>query len=740
MIGRTLSHFKITAKLGEGGMGEVYLAEDTSLKRKVALKVLPSDLASSQERLERFQREAETLAALDHPNIVTIHTVEEAEGVRFLTMQLVEGKPLSELISKGGMPLERIFEIATPLADAMAAAHEKGVVHRDLKPSNIMVTDEGRVKILDFGLAKLRGETATPEASQLPTEALTGEGRILGTMPYMSPEQLEGKEVDRRSDIFSLGVVLYEMATGERPFQGDSSISLITSIMRDKPPEVDSLRRDLPHHLGRVIRRCLQKKPENRYQAARDVLNELRDLKEEVQGSAVDEVPPRQSTSGAPARRSLVAVFIVVGLVVLGLGAYRLYRGSQISSGSVDPALSAAAAWRQSLKTADARLQFQQGLHYRQRGYSQANLQLAEQSFRRAVALEPDNPFIKGELAALLAEIQQDYPVKERQAELEKLADEALLTNPSLAGPWLARAYSFFADNRMEEALDASRRAQKADTNDYRGHLIAGRSLAKMGLVDDALEEIRAGLHKEGATIPSQFTMANLLSRAGRTDEAIVEYRKILRINPGHTSTLTNLAQEYLRVGRYSDSIPLSKRTLELQPDDEMAATNLGTAYYFLDRMPEAVEAYLLSDRLDPEDPINAYNLGDAYTKLGEEGVAREWYLKAADRSDNKIDAGGSRNRFLPLKQLALAKAGRREEAISGMELFVENSPDDVVALFTAASVHAVAGNRGSVLAYAERALRAGCPRQEFLQQPEFEAFREDAEFLQLLERDFDVP
>jgi serine/threonine protein kinase len=296
-------------------MGEVYLAEDTTLKRQVALKVLPAELAASQERLERFQREAETLAALDHPNIVTIYTVEAAglragrpttedstETIRFLTMQLVEGKRLSDLISKGGMPLERIFEIAIPLADALAAAHEKGVIHRDLKPGNIMVTDEGRVKVLDFGLAKLRPELDAGEATSLPTEPLTAEGRILGTVPYMSPEQLEGREIDARTDIFSLGVILHEMASGERPFRGDSSISIITSIIRDTPEEIDTLRTELPHHLARIIRHCLEKEPRRRYQSALDVSNELEDLKTE---SASGEVW-RVRTSPPSRRRAML--------------------------------------------------------------------------------------------------------------------------------------------------------------------------------------------------------------------------------------------------------------------------------------------------------------------------------------------------------------------------------------------------------------------------------------------------
>ena len=342
MVGRTLGHYEIIEPLGAGGMGEVYRARDTTLKREVALKVLPQEVTSSQERLERFQREAEALAALDHPNIVTIHTVEEAGGVRFLTMQLVEGEQLSEVIPEGGMPLARIFDIAIPLADALTTAHDQGIVHRDLKPANIMVSDDGRVRVLDFGLAKLREQAAgVAGQSELPTvgEAapLTEEGRILGTMPYMSPEQLEGKDVDSRSDIFSLGAVVYEMATGERPFRGDTPVSLISSIVKDEPRSVDAVRADLPHHLGRIVRRCLEKDRERRFQRVKEIRNELEDLRTEAISGTLDEPSPMI----APPRRTLRRVARVAGLaalaVLIAVAGLYLYRGwvSRLGSGDI---------------------------------------------------------------------------------------------------------------------------------------------------------------------------------------------------------------------------------------------------------------------------------------------------------------------------------------------------------------------------------------------------------------------
>jgi serine/threonine protein kinase len=296
MIGRTLAHYRINAAIGAGGMGEVYRATDTKLNREIALKILPLDMARDPERLARFQREARTVAALNHPNIVTIYSVEEAEGVHFLTMELVEGRSLKDCITEGGMPVEQIVEIARALGEALAAAHEKGIMHRDLKPANVMVTEDGRVKALDFGIAKeiqLDGGGAT-----LTSADNTQAGVVMGTPAYMSPEQITGRVLDHRTDIFSLGVMLHEMATGQRPFVGRSPAEQISAVLNDTPPLVTDVRSDLPSDLARIIRRCLEKDPRHRVQTARDVGNEFRDLgkslsrKEGASGST-----PRAATS-----------------------------------------------------------------------------------------------------------------------------------------------------------------------------------------------------------------------------------------------------------------------------------------------------------------------------------------------------------------------------------------------------------------------------------------------------------
>jgi eukaryotic-like serine/threonine-protein kinase len=295
LIGQTVSHYRILDKIGAGGMGEVYRATDTKLGRNVALKVLPADMARDPDRLARFEREARSVAALNHPHIVTLHSVEEAEGVHFLTMELVEGQSLDHCIPEGGLPVQQIVEIAGALADALAAAHGKGIVHRDLKPANVMVTEEGRVKVLDFGLAK-EIRAANSSDATMTSAGHTEVGLVMGTPRYMSPEQIAGRAVDHRSDIFSLGVLLYEMATGRRPFTGTSSAELASAILRDTPPLVTDLRANLPADLARIIQRCLEKGAADRFQSARDIRNELRGINT---GNAEASPPSRTTTTGS---------------------------------------------------------------------------------------------------------------------------------------------------------------------------------------------------------------------------------------------------------------------------------------------------------------------------------------------------------------------------------------------------------------------------------------------------------
>ncbi len=317
MIGKTLVHYEILEKIGAGGMGEVYRARDTSLGRDVAVKILPAEMAESAERRTRFQREASVIAALKHPNIVTIHSVEEDQGVHFITMELVEGQTLAERIPDEGLALAEFLNVAIPLSDALASAHGQGIVHRDLKPANIMFDTGDRVKILDFGLAKLT-EEVSEDGATVTSAGQTMAGQMVGTLAYMSPEQAEGTNVDHRSDIFSLGIVLYQMATGTQPFQGPTFVSTLSAILKDTPPPIVDRNQSLPGALGDLVERCLAKEPGDRYQSAA----ELRDDLQAIQLTTISGISPGVPASlGSTLKRPRVLIPIamaVLALAVLG--------------------------------------------------------------------------------------------------------------------------------------------------------------------------------------------------------------------------------------------------------------------------------------------------------------------------------------------------------------------------------------------------------------------------------------
>ena len=273
--GTTLGPYHVTAKIGEGGMGEVYRARDTKLDRDVALKVLPHAFTDDPDRLARFEREAKVLASLNHPNIGGIHGLEESEGIKALVLEYIEGPTLAERIKQGPIPVDEALPIATQIAEALEAAHEQGIIHRDLKPANVKVKDDGTVKVLDFGLAKaFQPDASDANMSQSPTISLTAAatqmGMVIGTAAYMAPEQARGKQVDRRADIFAFGVVLYEMLTGQRPFQGED-VSLTLAAVMTFDPDLDLLPETLSATLKTYLARCLAKDPKERVRDIGDV-------------------------------------------------------------------------------------------------------------------------------------------------------------------------------------------------------------------------------------------------------------------------------------------------------------------------------------------------------------------------------------------------------------------------------------------------------------------------------------
>ncbi len=273
-MGRTLSHYELLEEIGKGGMGVVYRARDTRLDRFVAIKLLPPEQTANPDRKRRFVQEAKAASALNHPNIVTIHEIDANDGADFIVMEHVDGSPLNRLIPEHGLPVVQALSYAVQIADALAAAHAAGIVHRDIKPGNIMVTTAARVKVLDFGLAKLLEQTGSEDAT-ITAEAATRAGVIVGTVAYASPEQIEAKPVDARTDVFSFAAVFYEMLTGHRPFQGESQLSTMAAILRDRPEPLAANRAGVPREVSRILDRCLEKNRESRYPSAVELRDDL---------------------------------------------------------------------------------------------------------------------------------------------------------------------------------------------------------------------------------------------------------------------------------------------------------------------------------------------------------------------------------------------------------------------------------------------------------------------------------
>ena len=320
-MGRTLSHYELLEEIGKGGMGVVYRARDTRLERFVAIKLLPPEQMSNPDRKRRFVQEAKAASALNHPNIVTIHEIDADDGADFIVMEHVEGSPLNRLIPEHGLPVAQALAYALQIADALSAAHTAGIVHRDIKPGNIMVTPAGRVKVLDFGLAKLLEQTGSEDAT-ITAEAATRAGAIVGTVAYASPEQIEAKPVDARTDVFSFGAVLYEMLTGRRPFQGESQLSTMAAVLRDRPDPLTASRADVPREVSRILERCLEKNRESRYASAVELRQDLAAVQARLA------TPP----TGLQALRRRPVFVVAAALIIVaiaGMAAWFAWRGSR---------------------------------------------------------------------------------------------------------------------------------------------------------------------------------------------------------------------------------------------------------------------------------------------------------------------------------------------------------------------------------------------------------------------------
>ncbi len=504
--GCQLGSYVLSRCLGRGGMGDVYLARDVRLKRRVAVKILPPELAADPERLERFRREALAVASLNHPHIVTLHSLQKEDGVRFLVMELVEGETLGPSIPADGLPLVEFFDIAVPLADAVAAAHARGITHRDLKPDNVMLDADGRVKVLDFGVAKLAEPLLGSTDTELPT--LTRDGRIVGTVAYMSPEQVNGQGVDCRSDVFALGIVLYQMVTGRYPFVGESTAELISSILRDQPTTVCELRSELPEPLDAIVQRCLDKDPSRRFADAGRLRDALSDLSEEMTAGLLLE---RHTSNASIAHRRgwlLSATFTFLFLLLVSVG---WWYGSRTHDITPEPTSKITDAEAVTSWSGEAWDYYEKALFKSYRGSDQEAIVF----LRRAVDRDPEFAFGLATLGRLYLNVGDSIQARFylwRALDLEERipADQRDLVE----GHFYATRWSDYS-----RAIEAFERYVKEYPEREAGRNNLAERYAVFERYDEAWEQYSLLIDRKTNFGPTYVSAANVLTALGKNDE-----------------------------------------------------------------------------------------------------------------------------------------------------------------------------------------------------------------------------
>jgi serine/threonine-protein kinase len=721
LIGNRLNHYEIVRKLGSGGMGDVYAARDGKLGREVALKILPPQMAGDEGRLERFRREATAVAALDHPNIVTIFSIEQAvptlpheehavgaapghgnDAVHFLTMQLVEGKTLDELIPRRGLALDRFFALAIPLADAVASAHEKGITHRDLKPTNVMVTPEGRVKILDFGLAKLvdpradedaAGDVAATEAATMAPGSITEEGKILGTAAYMSPEQAEGRAIDHRTDIFSLGIILYEMATGEAPFHGDSRVSILSSVVNDRPAPVSDVNRTAPRHLGRIIDHSLEKDPQRRFQSALDLRNELEALKTEMDSGEIlaASMPARSGMRGAAGPGSGVSP-VTIGLaaaaIVATLGAAWYWLGADTAGDPVDPP--GVAATRPGVAVTP-------------------------------VATADDRPSVA---VLYFDNTSGDEDLDWLRTGLPEMLVTDLSQSRGIRVLPTDRLYGILADAGVldagaSEALDAVADSLGVDRVLVGSVLRSGARIRIVARLQDlGSGEIVASETLEGDSEEELFELVDRLTRSVRatftglaTGDDVVD-RDVTEVTTSSIEALRAWveANRYMDLVEYDAARERLQRAVEIDPEFAMAYAKMA-----------AIEGNLGNVDLSREHAQAALRHADHLTDRERYYVEGTYYYGSFDQTERAAEAFANLLEFDPSSTaarnnlaLALQRLDRHEEAIAHLEILVDNDVEFVGSWTNLADAYADQGRfedaEAVMLRLAERRPESGAP------------------------------
>jgi non-specific serine/threonine protein kinase len=657
MIGKTLSHYNITEELGRGGMGVVYKAEDTNLKRDVAIKLLPGEIAADADEQKRFRIEAQAAAALNHPNITTIHSIEEAGGQIFIVMEYVDGQELKRMLRQGPMDLEKALAIASQVVDGLAAAHEKSVIHRDIKSANILVTTAGHAKIMDFGLAKLGA------VSQLTKSRTT-----IGTISYMSPEQIQASEVDHRTDLWSFGVLMYEMLTGELPFKGDYEAAIIYEILNSEPKAIQAFRSDVPAHVVSLVSELLQKDPAQRISTAREVIDRLegrapeKKKKDEKKSIAVlyfenmSSEKENEYFCAGMTEDLIIDLSKIQGLRIIPRSDILPFRSQEVNSRRVGKTLGVDYILEGSVRKAANRIRIAAQLVDVRSGFQvwgerydrliedifDVQIEVSEKiaealkvsltdSEKKSLAKKPTDDLRAYDFYMRGSDYLSLRWEKDRNIAVQ-MFEHALSIDPNFALAYvsLAEAYSynylFYGGDRewLEKMMEMNEKALSIDPDMIEAQFGVGVAYVLQKRFDKARGEFEKVIVSKSDFYPAHFWLIWTLILLEDMDAAITYLKKAQALKP-YSEEPWHLLEFCLRKKGELEAadeagnkvIELSLRKLEINSNDAIARSRMAIAYANKGKRKEALAELETIEEIDPEDGMAFYNCGSAYSILG---------------------------------------------------------------------------------------------------------------------------
>ena len=739
MIGQTISHYQIAEKIGEGAMGEVYRARDLKLNRAVALKFIPAALVNDAQRLARFEREAQLLAALNHPNIATIHGVEEYQGKPFLVMELVEGETLADHLLAGELPIADALRLALQIAEALKAAHKRGIIHRDLKPANIKITPDGVIKVLDFGLAKQFQDSSKeidPEAATL--HALTMAGGVIGTPAYMAPEQALGQAADRRADLFSFGAIFYEMLTAQRAFSGPTLAAIVHAVLSANPTSPRRLRPAVPVELDAAVMKSLNKNKELRQQDADELCRDLGQINATLTSQSA-----ALTSSSARAFRNVAwrfktwktehprTAFIAAGLAVMVIvGAVATVALKRRAVAVAGPGAAS------SLKPLDASAStyelFQQGSVFLERYDKEESLNGAMQDFQAALAKDPNySPAYAGLGLAYLLKYQANRDKQLLDTALSN-AKQAVDLNGQLADNRVSlgrvlvekgdadKAEAEFKQALMVDPLNASAHRGLGDVERARKHWTESETFYKKAI----------DLRPKDWDL--RLALGNFYFRQSRYAEAEHAFAEVTSLVPDCYLGYRNLGVAYHMQARFPEASAEFQKALQIKPT-AMTYSNLGTSLFFQGLYQQSVVAMEKAVQMGANNAQNWINLGDAYRWTpGNEDKAKDAYRTAMVAIRTDLSAKPNDADLRSRLALCMAKIGEKKEALAEAAA-VEALDRTASVLSRLVSVYEICGQRKQALDTMAAALNAGYSMEEFGRDPELLELRKDPGFHKLV-------